>query len=381
MFESWVTAYPWDIFDEGEAGVLDRLQGETGVTGIAVWAACPPVREFRVREIQPRFVSARGGVCFSPTDSYYVSTRCKPIAADTHRGKDALRRIAEACNRWGLALRAIVSASATGQLARRYSEMSAKNAFAAPSEYAVCPAVPDVEAYLVGLVSDLSANYPLAAVVVTDFVIAWLDAYTGERLGPGRWSEAQRRLLSMCFCESCRQKAGAAGIDVESASRAVRSMIQARFDRGPSYDAELERTIFDQNELISYSRWQGGELSALLGRLKEACRCELVWGRAVRHEACKLPANREVINAFAVLTSIDRPEDLPKALLAKALRSEASFSSTFMLGTDSAEIVSIAGEAARLGIAAVSFEHYGALSNGALVTVKQAIRLGRRSNP
>ena len=59
MFEAMVSAYPWDVLDEGIDEVLDRLHGELGATGLILWAGCAPLLHVRGREIEPRIVRSR----------------------------------------------------------------------------------------------------------------------------------------------------------------------------------------------------------------------------------------------------------------------------------------------------------------------------------
>ena len=175
MTSYYLTAYPWDLLDEGLDPVLDRLQGEVGVTGVALWVASPPVTRLRPREVQPRVFRTRGGLFFKPDESRYEATRLKPVVSTWLKSRDVFARIAEGCARRGLLLRALVSASQTGRLAEKYPAMACKNAFGDESRSSLCLVHPDVRAYLLALVCDLASGNALAGVVMTDWTVRWSD--------------------------------------------------------------------------------------------------------------------------------------------------------------------------------------------------------------
>jgi len=205
MIRAHLTAYPWDLIDEREEAVLDRLRGEIGVTGLSLWVASPPVRQLRVRDVEPRIFSTRGGLFFRPSDEPYTGTRCKPLASGWHKGSDPLARIADACADRSLDLRAVVSATATGRVAQRHPEMACKNVFGAVSDTGLCLANPDVQSYLCGLVTDLSGRYQLTGVSIADFALAWPEAWNQDLRCGVPLDDMARSLLGICFCESCHQ--------------------------------------------------------------------------------------------------------------------------------------------------------------------------------
>ena len=41
MLRAFMAVYPWDLADEGLEGVLDRLRGEVGLTGLSLWVGAP----------------------------------------------------------------------------------------------------------------------------------------------------------------------------------------------------------------------------------------------------------------------------------------------------------------------------------------------------
>ena len=384
MFSATITAYPWDLIDgaaEGRVSVdaaLDRLHGEIGVTGVSVWAATPPVHYLRAREPEPRVVRTSGGLLFEPALAAYDSTRCKPIVSDCVGDADALARIADACGQRRISLRAIVSASATGQLATAYPAMACQNAFDAVSHASLCLAHTDAQSYLVALLSDLTGRYALDAVVLTDFGThrseAWdQDLQTGMPLG-----DTERSLLAVCLCESCRHGAEAAGVDAAAVARSVRAVIQQSLDTGRATDRSLDALLADNEPLRAFFDRRASALTSLAQRLADVCKCDL----RIEQTASPDDADRREIDlscAAGVITRIDATDQLGASPESSAQRTELGVPASLIAEPHGQRLIAGLAESAGRGITGATFDHYGLLSNSALTRIKQAIRFARRS--
>ena len=379
MLSAFLTACPWDLTTEGVEPVLDRMRGEIGVTGLSLWVGTPPQTRLSAHRVEPRVFTTRGGLFFQPADGAYVATRCKPIVAEWLDGRNPLATIAEACAERQMELRAIVSATGTGRLAGRYPDLACRNAFGVGSSLHVCLGNPDVQAYLVALTADLSANYTLGGLSFADFSSAWYEAAGQELLFARPLSELERYLLSVCFCESCQQNASGAGIDVATAQRSVRSALEKSLEAPVPTGGSLDAFLADNEPLAAYFRWQTTERSSLLERLKNACRCELIL--TVDFD-CLKRAELEELNLGildAVVTRLDEPGRLPEALLPGARRSELGIPASFALGERGTELVALLNRAVDLGFSGAEIADYGLLTEGALTSIKRAIRFARRT--
>ncbi len=381
MLRVFVTAYPWDLMDEGVAPALDRLHGEVGVSGVSVRVATAPVMQLRARDLGPRVFRTRGGVFFHPDEERYAGTRCKPIVSSWLKRRDPLKRIADACEGRGMELRVMISAARTGRLAQRHAEMACRNAFGDDSHVSLCLANADVQAYLCGLVADLSANYTLSGVTLSDFRLGWAEALATDLCAAHRLGEAQSALLFTCFCESCHQRATAAGVDVPMARRSVQTILQTSFDNGVAADLNIDTLLADDTPLAAYYRWRTREMCSLLGRLAELCTCELLLDRALHEPGSRYHSGLDLSIPAAVLTRIDRPDQLASALCPTARRSELRLPGSLTVGAQAPELVSTLAKAAELGLAGVEIDNYGLLPEPALTALKQAIRFARRSTP
>ncbi len=376
MLQALITTYPWDLLDEDLDAALDRLHGEVGVTGVSVWAASPPVVQLRARNVEPRVFRTRGGLFFHPVEERYSGTRLKPIVSGWVKSKHPLKRIVEACGERGMELRAIVSAAMTGRLAERHPEMACKNLFTDVSHTSICLLNPDVQTYLCSLVSDLSTDSGLSAVTITDFVSAWGEAFGADLRVGVKLGETDRSLLSTCFCESCHQRATAADVDVAMAQRSAQVILNKCLDNGTPTGAALDTLLADNEPLAAYYRVRGEEMSSFLGRLVEACQGELLLDRCLRGQERTLCTALDWSLPSAVITHVDRPEELAGAFCGSARRNELGAPGRF---AHRSELVSVLSQAVELGFTGVNIDNYGLLPDTALTPVKQAIRLARRT--
>lgn len=381
MLRTFMRAYPWDLIDEGVTPVLDRLRGEVGVTGISVWMATPAVTQLRARPVDPRVFRTRGGLFFHPDDEAYAGTRCKPIVSGWLKGKDPLKRVADACADRGMDLRVMVSAAMTGRLAQRHAEMTCKSVFGDDSHTSLCLAHPDVQVYLCGLVHDLSSNYRLAGVVMADFLTGWMEAFTPEVQTAFPLGEVGTTLLSTCFCESCHQRASEAGVDVGTARQSVEAILQRTLETKTTRYPHMTALLTEETPLAGYYRWLTRELFSLLERLTQQCGCELLLSR--RAEGTEQWQHGDLGSSIpaAVITRIERHDQLTAALCPAAKRSELCLSAKLVTDAPGPELVATIARAVERGFSGVTFDNYGLLPDTALTPIKQAIRFARRSTP
>ena len=379
MLRASLTAFPWDLTDEGLESVLDRLVGEIGISGLSVWVSSPPATHLRVRPVEPRVRRTRGGIFFHPTAELYQSTRCRPIVSSWVRTRGRLPQIAEAGRERGLELRGIVSAALTGRLARRHPQMACKNAFSAESHVAVCLANPDVQAYLAGLIDDISTKCELGGVLVRDFLVTWHEAFDPALQGPSSLGESGQALLATCFCESCYQRATANGVDVVGARRSVQVLLQRSFERGKPQRQAIETILADDPPLAAYYQWRANELASLWERLAASCRGDLFLDRPVAGADHRQHESLDLTKPAGVLTRINHPSQVASAVCTQARQSELGVPGALALASGGAELVTIFSRAAELGFSGVEIADYDLLPDTALPAVRQAIRFARRT--
>ena len=378
MFRAFLTAYPWDLLDDEFDVRLDQLHGEIGATGLTVWAASPPAIQVRGRDVEPRINRTRGGLLFHPDERHYTGTRIKPIVSSWVKSKSPIQRLATACGQRGMELRVKVSAALTGRLAQKHPEAACKNLFGSVSHESICLFNPDVETYLAALITDLSTNHDIVGVSISDFFVGWTEAYDPGLDVCVQLDDTLRSVLSICFCESCHQRAAAAGVDVEMALRSARVFVQDALNRGASSDVPWATVLTNNPPLAVFHNWRLSQLSAVLEHLSAVCEKELLWDRR-REGPGADQFELSVTGATVVTTQMDVGDQLDSSWCAAARRNELRIPATSATGPFGAEPVNMLSRAVEIGFSGVEFDGYGTMPDSALSSVKQAIRFARRS--
>ena len=385
----WV--YPWDFVDEGFDVVLGRLQGEIGIGGVTMPVACAAARYLRVREVDPRWVVSAGGLCFHPSAGKYGATRCKPVVASEFKKRDPLTEAIERCQTCGLTLFVSVSASRIGRMAEQHPTMATKNAFDARSGESLCLANPDVRAFLCDLLDDLTSARALAGVIVEDFDIAWAEADDARSLSgfrPGADSAnadlanaaaAERSLLRVCFCESCLQGAGAAGVDAAAAKRSVARILQKAFDAGPGsgLEANLPAMIADDPPLRDMLSWRRSSIAELYSRCVERCSCPIALHVSSPEEAAVFQSEDATPPTLLITADPLSPPTWLNQLGDTTW--EVRFGPAPTWPKPASELVRAFQAFAQAGCRSVELTHYGIIPESMMAALKQAVRFDRRA--
>jgi hypothetical protein len=137
-----------------------------------------------------------------------------------------------------------------------FPECTTQNAFGDRVPADLCPASPDVRAYVRALVADVS-RYEISTILAESVHYHGLEhGHHHERYFIELGARA-RYLLGLCFCEHCLDRAAGAGVGGASVQAAVRGELEGVFaDRTLSGGAD-----FGREELAAAA---GGELLAYL---------------------------------------------------------------------------------------------------------------------
>lgn len=375
--DTYISAFPWDLTDEGVDVVLDRLRGELGASGLVVWLAAPATQVLRTGNIDPRMVRHDGGLYFHSQEQSYHGTRLKPIPAASARGRCQITAAAQGCHERGLALRLIVSASRTGTLARRHEELACKNLWGIKSPSTICLSNPDVQTFLVGLLRETRERFPSASIELRDWHITARDVFQESWQTSRDLSEAEKEMLSICFCESCFQQAESAGVDVESARRHVQALLDHSLSQTGAPQHRRESLFLESPPLGAYLAAQAQVLRNLLRRLAENSRSALIVDQAN-------------LTPLTAMCDDDLPESaapLLTLLSGELLRSKYLHSTNKKrhlrwpvqtVVTGGQELVAQLAQAAETGVASAEIESYGWFTESIWTVLKQALRFSRR---
>ena len=379
MFEAYLSAYPWDLLDEGVESAVDRLHGQIGLTGLALWALSPPVLQLRCQDrAGPPLACRPGGALFGPYEKRYPTERVPVIDPGVMLpgGACPFDAIAHACNEAGFGLRAVVSASSAAGFGSWAEGLTCVNAMGARSSRAVCLSHPEIEASLAAILADLSNRAAVASCALVDVVSWWSEAQLCELVAAGSLSPVDRFLLSLCFCPACMQQAASAGVDAE----AVRAWVASCIKNPESLAGmDVDGLMADSAMLRAWFAWRGASLGRLVARLAADCPVDLVVEMAVsgwrRHGHASLDGGAGV----TVMPLLSLPTDFDRALAVKAARRMLHVPAGLVVEPHGENLVGVLSRAADQDVVGVQIDAYGLLSDAALTTIKQAVRFARRS--
>ena len=246
-----------DLVDEGTDLVLDRLQ-QCRLDGLTMACNYHHSRDVFPHNPVHRVRFMQGGVFFRPEPSKYTELMIQPDVPGWVLDDDPLENVCRTAGRRGLAVRAWTNNMHSTSLASANPSCSVQNAFGDKYITTLCPANPDVRAYVRTLNSDL-ARYPLDALLVESVCYMPFDhGYHHERLLVSI-SPLAKFLLGMCFCEHCLARVDQEGVQAEKLRAYVADQLDRHLGGTPS---ELDGAELSRERLAQLA---GGDLIGMLG--------------------------------------------------------------------------------------------------------------------
>ncbi|MCW5982108.1 MAG: hypothetical protein KIT09_28740 [Bryobacteraceae bacterium] len=241
--------YAWDLLDEGCEPVLETL-GETAHANSAYLVALMhwekrPLTDFYYPHNPKRktYFPEDSRAYWRPDPARYRDTKIKPRTSDREelRKTDWLGMLVAAARKAGWKTGAEISHTVLDQERARGELIDTvqRDIWGNPLGQLICVNNPDARNYLMGLFSDLTANYDL------DFVQTCLVPFAhgrhavsvglgGEERQPGTFAfqtwgsragqpvaATLEATLGGCFCPSCERAAAADGLDLKAIRRAM----------------------------------------------------------------------------------------------------------------------------------------------------------------
>jgi hypothetical protein len=259
--ETSAYAFPSDLADEGVGAVLGNLQDRAGVDGITpafVYHASRDVFPHNPRRKVVHF--DRGALLYPPDRALYDGLKIEPRVDEAALEHDVLAETCRAAAARGLGVNAWTVFLHTDRPGE-HLDCVTQNAFGDLYPADLCPANPDVRAYVRALVTDIG-RYEVQAIIAESLHYHGLEhGHHHERYFTELGARA-RYLLGLCFCEHCLARAARGGVDGAAVHEAVRDELEQVFaDRRAVTDGELDR---DQLAELA-----GGELTAYLAARTE----------------------------------------------------------------------------------------------------------------
>ena len=379
--------YLWDLRDEGIDEALDRLRGQAGMTGISLATQYHRIDQLRPHAgDEPVRFRSEGGAQFQYAADGYDTTRMRPVAAEWLRKSNPLRRVAEACTKRKMQLRAWHVCCHNPATVARYPDHAIQDVFGQRSTDWLCPSDADVREWLSSELRDLAGHYPFEAIELETacFPTRWraeASFKSGVELGAvDRW------LMSLCFCASCRQAALREGVDVGRVTEEVRGHLVRLFESGRTTQENIAAFVQEREHLADFVAWRCRQVSSLLAYLREACSIRLVvheegdrfWG------GVEFDALAEHCDALMVLYYEQDPVRMDEAVgaamrdMGDISRVELALSACDPPCTSPETLVAAMKRAAGLGIRSVNIYNYGLIPLERIEWINHAVKYARR---
>ena len=266
--ETSAFAFPSDLADEGVDTVLDNLADRAGLGGITVAFSYHAARDVFPHNPRRKVrLLDRGELHFPPARSLYDGLRIQPRVNAEALERDVLRDTCAAASERGLGVRAW-TVFLHADRPDEHQDCVTRNAFGDLEPADLCPANPDVRAYVRALVADIARHDVTSILAESLHYHPVTHGHHHERyfieLG-----ERARYLLGLCFCEHCLACAERSGVDGAAVRRAVVDELERVFDDSHAVVAgELDHAALG-DELTAYLRVRADTVTSLAAEAAE----------------------------------------------------------------------------------------------------------------
>lgn len=270
--------YPWDVLDLGFETVVGDLRDRAGLNGINLATAYHAGRFLQPRSPHRKtYFPEDGTIYFRPDVKRWADQAIQPkLASIVEEGGDVLRRFVDQRERTGLSVACWTVCLHNMRLGLLHPNACVRNAFGDIHPFSLCPSHPDVRAYAINLVADITSNYaPDFVQLESPGFMGYAHGYHHEKDAVGLTAEDDY-LLALCFCDACLARARKAGVDGEAAQRTVRGWIADLADRAvpearwPDFAARGPVVFRDHPEVYAYVMWRFEPVTSLCASIREA---------------------------------------------------------------------------------------------------------------
>lgn len=240
--------YPWDLARLGVARTLGEIAGH-GFDAIDLAANYHPIDALSPRGGLDLFSDARGAVYFPARDGQYG--RIRPFI-HSHEVARAWPEAASEAARIGLGLNSWTITLFQPWIRDAHPDCARVMPWGSRSGSGVCAANADVRDYVAALCGDLAEQFGIAlfrleGVMSHTFDLDWLRPRNLVTIPP-----LARTLSNLCFCDSCKGRGQADGIDVAALQARVVGAIEAEIAGDPGCEGMAASLAVDA-ELISFT--------------------------------------------------------------------------------------------------------------------------------
>lgn len=262
-----VWAYPWDLLDEGAESVASRLS-DAGIDEINLATNYHSVQAFLPHNPKRRTFFAHASSYFQPGDGY---GRLRPVPNEQLHGDDWITEIAEELAETSISLNSWTIGCHNSRLGMANPDLTLMNAFGDSLVFGLCPSQPEVQEYLVSLLTDLDERNHFDRIELESF-----DYFYGTGFG---WHHEKfhtqlgtlgELLFGLCFCNECRGTAVDDGIAVETVRTTCCKTIDAIVDGTLSHEIDPELWLKEHPSVAKYVEVRMDTLADLFEQFRAA---------------------------------------------------------------------------------------------------------------
>ncbi len=271
-----VYAYPWDVLESGPTRFADILASQR-LTEVTIAVSYHAGKFLRTRSDSSRvYFPEDGTVYFEPDLKRYG--RIKPVPHPDKKLRQVATGLVQA-DRLGVHAWTVVFHNS--RLGVAYPDATVRNAWGDRYPYSLCPVNPEVAAFGVALVEDLSRALSVASIVLeTIGFLPYAHGYHHEfaqtKITP--WMSV---LLALCFCEHClKESKRETGIDSNALRKRVEAKVDDYLQSAVDIPADIALAwttadILSDEELSGYLKWRSRRVSELLKQFRAAVSAKL----------------------------------------------------------------------------------------------------------
>jgi hypothetical protein len=260
-------------------GIEDVLQEikDNGFTGISLNTAYHAGRFLQVRSQKRKTYFPEDGTLYYPVNmEHYKNLLIQPQQAQIITENPTFwEDVFKAAQKLELNVSGWTVCMHNTRIGVHYPSVTVRNAYGDPCYYNLCPSNKDARAYIKAVTADLTATYPFYSLELESLnYMGFSHEFHHEKDGYGLSQRAQF-LLSLCFCDSCKERAQKDGLNISEAQATVRKWIDEILSQDiPENDDEkfLAEGIdgFKHSpEVYEYLRWRPTAVTSLAKEIRD----------------------------------------------------------------------------------------------------------------
>lgn len=256
-------AYPWDIVDDGPARFAEECRG-LGVTRLHVATSYHSGKFLLPRSSRRKVHFAESGTAYVPLDASELG-KLQPLLSPLA----ALKWLEELAGT-GMPLSGWTVFHHNSRLGSMCGQWTTRNVFGDPYPFALCPSHEEVRDYSVSLAKAVARLGFFSTVDLE--TIGFLGYFHGHHheVNAGPLGPLEKFLLSLCFCDGCRNSAVRDDIAVDELATQVRDLLLLKLkadDSNSSNRTNMEQIaalLAQSSELAQFIRMRMNRVTGLV---------------------------------------------------------------------------------------------------------------------